>query len=378
MTRPTDKPMARAQAHLAAGRFPEAIGAFRAVLAIDASMLAARLGLADAFVARGQRSFAVDGLVEAAEQCTEHGRHEPALVLYGKAIELAPNRMELQLDMAMVEHAMDRQYAAIDRVEGLAERYMSMGRTDEAAELLRFAASWEEADEGEPTIEELEVEEATVVARNPLLPARTPRPAPQLHTETVVCATVLVRPDGSLWFANEASSGMARAVSAPIVLDELEIDEADPDMVTRVAAAKPVRTVQARPVTSQARPIVSGHQPAAPLARPVVSSARPPAPPARPPAPPARPVASPIRSAAPPVERVPARAGTGGASAANPMVDRLRKRAGLGPEVTAVPRSAQGRGTEPIVIRRPNLGRLEDEVTHRVRHPRAAQHAATH
>lgn len=338
MTRPTDKPMARAQAHLAAGRFPEAIGAFRAVLAIDASMLAARLGLADAFVARGQRSLAVDGLVEAAERCVEHGRHEPALALYGKAIALAPSRMELQLDMAMVEHAMDRQYAAIDRVEGLAERYMSMGRTDEAAELLRFAASWEEADEGEPTIEELEVEEATVVARNPLPPARsTPRPAPPLHTETVVCATVLVRPDGSLWFANEARTG------GPAV------DEADPDMVTRIAAAKPVRA-------------------AAPLARPVVASARPPAPPARPPAPPTRPVASPVRSAAPSVERVPARAGTGGASAANPMVDRLRKRAGLGPEVAAVPRSAQGRGT----------GRLEDEVTHRVRHPRAAQHAATH
>lgn len=381
MSRPTDKPMARAQAHLEAGRFAEAAGAFRAVLAIDSSMLAARLGLADALVARGQRGVAVDGLVEAAERCAEHEQHEPALALYGKALALAPARVELHLDMAVVEHAMDRQYAAIARVEGLAERYMSMGRTDEAAELLRFAASWEEGEEheGEPTIEELEVEEATVVARNPLLPPRAPRPAPQVHTETVVCATVLVRPDGSLWFANEASAGVpaideaeltvARAVSAPIVLDEIE--EVDPDMVTHVAA-----TPRAKAAAAPARPVVSNARPAAPLARPVVSSARPVASPARPPAPPA---ASPIRSAAPAVERAPAKAGTGTASAvASPVVDRLRKRAGLGPEVTAVPRNTPARGTEPIMIRRPNLGRPEDEVTHRVRHPRAAQRAASH
>jgi hypothetical protein len=323
MSRHTDKPMARAQAHLAAGHHSEAIGAFRAVLGIDPSMISARLGLAEALAARGQRGVAVEGLVEAAERCEGHGQHADALALYGKALALDPARVELHLGMAVVEHAMGRAYAAVARVEELAERYMGMGRTDEAAELLRFAAAWEEEDDELDEAELVEeLDEATVVARNPLLSERPSRAAPRVQTETVVCATVLVRPDGSLWFGNGARPGapevdeaeltVARAVSAPIVLD---------DMVTRVAS--------------------SASKPASP-----------------------------------------ARAGGTAAMVAGPVVDRLRRRAGLGPEATAVPRSTKGQGTEPIVIRRPNLGRpereREDEVTHRFRHPRGSLRAATH
>src|SRR5262245_60429195 len=105
MSRPIDKPMARAQAHLAVGRYAEAIGAFRAVLGIDPSELPARLGLADAMVARGQRSEAVDGLVEAAETSAEAGQHDRAMTLYAKALALEPDRLELHLDVAMLERA---------------------------------------------------------------------------------------------------------------------------------------------------------------------------------------------------------------------------------------------------------------------------------
>jgi hypothetical protein len=70
------------------------------------------------------------------------------------------------------------------------------------------------------------------------------------------------------------------------------------------------------------------------------------------------------------------------ASTTGPLVDRLRKRAGIGPEVAAVPRNTKGLGTEPIVIRRPNLGprpEREEEVTHpRFRHPRSSMHPASH
>lgn len=266
-------------------------------------MVEARLGLADALAARGQRRLAVDGLVEAAEWWAKHGPPEPALTLYGKALALEPGRMELHLDVAVVEHAMGRLDAAIDRVETLAERSMSMGRTDEAAELLRFVASWEDeaADEEEPTIEELEIEEATVVARNPLLLARAPRPASPVHTETVVCATVLVRPDGSLWLANAKRSGVPK------------LDEVDSDMVTRVAAPARAAAPQARPLGSSSTVASQVSRRAAPLARPVVASTKPVAPPPRP--------------------------------AASPT--------------------------------RPNLGRPEDEVTHRFRHPQRAQRAAT-
>lgn len=318
MSRPTDKPMARAQAHLAAGRFAEAAGAFRAVLGIDSSVVPARLGLADALVARGQRGLAADGLVEAAETFNERDQHAQALILYGKALAIDPGRMQLHLDVALLERTMGRREDAIARVEGLADRYMGMGRTDEAAEILRFAASWEaEPAEHEPD------DACTVVARNPLARARAARPAPQVHTETVVCATVLIRPDGSLWLGpgpdpgvpelDEAELTVARAITAPIVLDELE--ELDPDMVTRVASSP---------------------------------------------------------SKAPPIPRP--------AKPSHALVERLRKRAGLAPEPSpAVPQSTKA-GTEPIVIRRPNLGRSEreDEVTHRFRHPRAPQRTAAY
>jgi hypothetical protein len=429
MSRHTDKPMARAQAHLVAGRYAEAIGAFRAVLGIDPSVISARLGMADAMAARGQQGIAADGLIEAAGRCVEHEQHAQALALYGKALALAPARMELHLDVAVVEQAMGRTDAAVARVEGLAERYMSQGRTDEAAELLRFAESWDEdieEAEAEEIIEEIEVEEATVIALNPLLSPRPTRPVRRVEVD-------------------EAERTVARAVSVPIVFD---------DMVTRVtsSAIKPaVRTVggsplakpvvasqrpasppaaravapsqrpavsssPVRPIAPTQRPAVSSSaaRPVAPSQRPAVSaaSARPIAPthkpavsssPARPVAPSQRPTASssPARPVAPsqrlaassspakpvaPSQRpaIPSAKPTAAASvpssSGSMVVERLRQRAGMGPEVAAVPRSPQGQGSEPLMIRRPSLGRTErerdEEVTLRFRHPRGSLQSA--
>lgn len=324
MSRPTDKPMARALAHLAAGRYAEAVGAFRAVLGIDSSAIPARLGLADALMARGQRGAAVEGLVEAAERCSERGRHDHALLLYGKALALDPGRIHLHLDVAVVEHAMGQRQTAVARMEGLAERYIGLGRTDEAAEILRFVASWGEED---AAIEELEPDDAcTVIAANPLLRARAATPSPQVHTETVVCATVLVRPDGSLFRRPTAG--------AP------EIDEVDPDMVTRVTRAP---TPSSKPTTRSAQDTL----PTRPRSFRVT--------------PPPRPAPSPRAAQAPAPARAPSRPP---APVASPP---------------AAPRAAQSTkvGTEPIMIRRPMLGRpeREDEVTHRFRHPQGPRSA---
>jgi hypothetical protein len=381
-SRPIDKPMARAQAHLAAGRYAEAVGAFRAVLAIDGAVVVARLGLADALVARGQRDAAVDGLVEAAEGAAEREQHDQALLLYDKALALDPGRVALHLDVAVVEHAMGRGQAAVARVEALAERTMSLGRTEEAAEMLRFIAAWDVDDPGdEVMLEELEPDDArTVIATNPLSRPRAAGPVPQAQTETVVCTTVLVRPDGSLWLGPEAGAPMvdeaeltvARAVSAPIVLDAIE--EIDPDMVTRVASVRPPGsraahdTIPTRPrslrITPPPRPVPS------PRATQATAAARPSH---RVPAP------ATVRQ---PVERAPVPA----PPASSALVERLRQRAGLDAPSTAVASSAAPRamrgtkaGTEPIIIRRPFLGRAghDDEVTQRIRAPRPPRSATT-
>lgn len=373
--------MARAAAHLAAGRYAEAAGAFRAVLGIDGSAIPARLGLAEALVARGQRAAAVTGLVEAAEACSERDQHAHAIILYAKALALDPSREELHLDVAMVEHAMGRRDAATARVEGLAERYMATGRTEQAAEILRFLASWgDDADEvDDALLEEVEPEESvsTVIARNPLPHARPSKAAAPASTETVVCATVLVRPDGSLWLGPSAG--------APA------IDEADPDMVTRVAGP-PKRSAQdtlptrprtleptARAASSRRPPLPPGPArvpPARPPiqpanVRPAATAARRPATPPPAPAKASASVPAPAKASA----SVPAPAEASAsvpatAPSSSVLVERLRRRAGLGPEVVAVPQGNKP-GTEPIVIRRPNLGRSErdDEVTNRFRAP---------
>ncbi|MCA9651409.1 MAG: tetratricopeptide repeat protein, partial [Myxococcales bacterium] len=184
MSSPTDKPLARAQAHLASARYAEAAGAFRAVLHIDPREFQAHFGLADALVARGQRAEAIEGLIQAAEACGQQDDHAAALTLYGKALSIDPGRLELHLDVAIAEAALGRDEAAQARLENLAEIYMQAGRTDEAAEVFRFIASWEE-EEVEEELEELATP-ATTTARHTAVPMQIPT------SETVVIPTILI------------------------------------------------------------------------------------------------------------------------------------------------------------------------------------------
>jgi tetratricopeptide (TPR) repeat protein len=217
---PLDTLLARAQTHLAGARYPQAIGAFRAAVAVAGpKVVHAHLGLADALAACGRRSEAVDGLARAAEACTAREEHERATDLLGRALALDPSRTELHLELAMVEEAQGRHDAAVLRLEGLADRYMDAGRFEDAAELLCVVASWDDPSPAEspapvvaapvvaapvvaaPVVAAPEVfprnaaliTGATVIARNPLLAtfATTPlvhEPAPLVRDDEVTCA----------------------------------------------------------------------------------------------------------------------------------------------------------------------------------------------
>jgi hypothetical protein len=206
MSRFTEKPMARAAEHLASARYAEAAGAFRAVLRIDPNEFQAHFGLADALVARGQRAEAVEGLVTAAESCSGQDDHAAALTLYGKALSIEPGRLELHLDVAMAEAALGRMESAQSRLENLAEVYMQAGRTDEAAEVYRCLAGWE--DDGGEEAEAAPVQ-AAPVAQQRVTHVPTAAPARSVPSdavpmmmmgtsETVVISTILVTPDGQL------------------------------------------------------------------------------------------------------------------------------------------------------------------------------------
>ncbi|MCX4243510.1 tetratricopeptide repeat protein [Paraliomyxa miuraensis] len=235
-------PLVRAHLHFAHARYPQAIGAFRAAMGIDPTFVGAHLGLAESLAALGRRGEAVEGLVRAAETFESRDEHEDALSLLGKALAIDPSRMELDVDLAMIEEAMGRHEAAVARVEGLADRYMDAGRTEEAAELLRFLMSWEDQ---EP-VEAPAAPEHPAVAAEAIAPQATP-----VHTALITGHTVIARnpllhmlellpaatvPEAP---AADAQTVVHRVPSAPIVLAVDHEPEVDLDMVTRVAASRP-------------------------------------------------------------------------------------------------------------------------------------------
>lgn len=215
-----------------AGRHSAAVGAYRAALAIDASEIEAHVGLARALGRRGDREQAVDGLVETAQAMSERNEDRDALRLYGEALAIDPSRHELHLDVAVIEWHQGRHDAAHRRAESLADMYMTMGRTEEAVELLRFFADLD----------------------------KDPTPPPT--TETVVCATVLIRPDGSLFVSSQPKPKpkprpkLTRiSKPAPVTLDLTE-EVLEADMITQVRRARPRAAATNQPTKRAApRPI---------------------------------------------------------------------------------------------------------------------------
>ncbi len=138
--------MARAGAHLSAGRIAEAEGAFRAVLSIDPDEHRAHLGLADCACAQGQGQsrvdHAVDRLVEDARAYADRQAMRPAFALLTKALAIAPSRLDLHIDVAELEAADGRSEVAAQRLEKLARTYASAGQHDEAALVLDAAAAF--------------------------------------------------------------------------------------------------------------------------------------------------------------------------------------------------------------------------------------------
>jgi len=361
LARPVEIPMARAQAHLAMARYPLAIGAFRAALGIDPMAVGAHLGLATALAGQGRRSEAVDGLVAAAEAFASREERVGAMSLLDKALDLDPARLELDIDIAMLEEAMGRHDAAVVRVESLAERYMDDGRTDEAAELLRFLATWEDGEDEVaelPAVAQALVPEPirwqtaiitgeTVIARNPLLDLPKTRPEPQapLIPETAVELDAIDRlvvhePDLESLVTRVAGGQRFVAMQQQLMASEAELESS----ATRVADSRRLVPVERRVTPSEAELESSATRVADPrrLAR------RPP------PAPPAKRVL---------VEEN------------NPVVDRLRARAGF--HHAAAPRPVvAGRGTEAITLR-PLVRAREEDVTVRYRRPRAPMATAS-
>lgn len=135
---PTEKPLARAEAHLQAGRFAEAAGAYRAVLLIDPAEAQAHLGLAECALAREGADEAITGLTQAAAELGATGHPDTALHLYAGALTVDPERLELHLDVAELEVACGQDAIAAARLRALAQAYRQAGRVEEATAVEEF------------------------------------------------------------------------------------------------------------------------------------------------------------------------------------------------------------------------------------------------
>lgn len=154
-------------------------------MSVDPKVVQAHVGLADALFALGRRCEAAEGLVQAAGAFGARDEHADAGALLGKALALDPSRLELHLDLAMVEEAMGRHDVAVARIETLADLYMDEGRFEDAAELLRLLASWDEAlqDARKP---------AAVATPEVVMPELSPRHTALITGETVIALNPLL------------------------------------------------------------------------------------------------------------------------------------------------------------------------------------------
>ncbi|MEM9453666.1 MAG: tetratricopeptide repeat protein [Myxococcota bacterium] len=341
--RPAEQTMARALAHFAARRYPQAIGAFRATLSLDPTTPQARVGMADALAALGRHDEAVEELVHAAQRSMDEDEPNEAMSLYSKALALDPSRMDLHLDVALAEDAMGRHEAAVCRIEGLAGHYMNDGRTDEAADLLRFAATWGKPEPEPPNepaaasphnpgldmppVHTALISGHTVIARNPLLPP-TPHPlsVPRAAPVASDAVPVPVRSDP----VGRVETIAPRPETSP-AHDELEMEH---EVTVARFASIPIR-------------LEASHEPT-PTPRPTSMAVRRSSP------------RSTLRNDGEPLTRV----------VPNPVVERLRARAGL--SRAACPHGVRIRPTAPLATRPARRPRLdaEDDATVRVRRPR--------
>ena len=134
--------MARAGAHLSAGRLAEAEGVYRAVLNIDPEEFRAHLGLADCAMGAGRVDDAVEWLAEGSQTYAAAGSMRPAFALMTKALAIAPARLDLHIDVAELEAADGRAEMAALRLENLARTYLAAGQEEEAELVLEAASAF--------------------------------------------------------------------------------------------------------------------------------------------------------------------------------------------------------------------------------------------
>jgi hypothetical protein len=176
--------LSRAAHFFSLSRFADAARVYQEAVSIAPKDPRSLAGLAEAMFAIGAPHLGIPRLIDLAGVYAETQFHDAALAVYDRVLGLSPDRLELHLDMAQVEREADRAGQATQRLERLAEVYLELGLTEEAAEICRFVSTCDGVDPSAEEAREEEFATKTVLAPvfqpvfDPSKPRQRPAPPP--------------------------------------------------------------------------------------------------------------------------------------------------------------------------------------------------------
>lgn len=247
------------------GENSDAEALIRFALSTDPESARAHLILAHLRARRGELEAAVDELVESARRLASEPVEDPCQLyaMFGGALDLAPERLELHVDLARLQAADDDVSGAQARLVQLSAIYIDAGRHDDARAVLGVASAWDPQSAVAGVIDtEVPIEESVPILLEEVeevdAPQPVPSPARRPRAQTVCTPTLMRDAQGELIPNQDAvpapplSRRRRRAVTSTICTPTLMRD-AQGELVPNQAGIPKPATERSRPVPPRAR-----------------------------------------------------------------------------------------------------------------------------
>ncbi len=199
-----DSVLDMAQTLASEGNGSDAEALVRFALSTDPECSRAHVTLAKLRAARGEVEEAVDVLVDSVRQQARTGGEDPTPLyeMLAAALELAPERLDLHVDLAELQAQHDDVPGAQARLVQLSAVYVDAGRHDDARAVLAVASEWDPQGSVAGVIEtEITVEESIEILLEEVEEESVPQPAPtprKPRAATVCTPTLLRTAEGSI------------------------------------------------------------------------------------------------------------------------------------------------------------------------------------
>ncbi|MGH1340671.1 MAG: tetratricopeptide repeat protein [Nannocystales bacterium] len=187
------------------GESSDAEALIRFALSTDPESARAHLILAHLRARRGELADGVDELIASARRLATAPVEDPChlYAMFGGALELAPERLELHVDLARLQAAFDDVPGALARLVQLSAIYVEAGCHDDARDVLAVASAWDPQSSVAGVIEtELPIEESIPILLEEVeeddVPQPVPSPVRRPRVATICTPTLLRGADGSM------------------------------------------------------------------------------------------------------------------------------------------------------------------------------------